>query len=459
MEIDTLYGRAIPEAAASGVSRASQTRYVLQHFWQCYPGPEALRTSVEGQMGKQLQIEDHAQGFFDDVAPFPPEPTWHEWLGQRIPFFFTSEGPLLELLPEQKVLVRADLISAAFYLLSGWQEYFSAERDQHGRFPYMASVQQRYGFVAVPVVNYYFDVLRKAIEHVTGQLLHPRCWAGNAQWAAFITHDIDSLHSAWKAPAKAALRQGRLLSFGRQFWRHFKEKDTWDNLAEVQQTVAGYGAKSTFFILPENEKAANGTPNADYQLTTIQAQWPALQAAGAEAAVHASIGTARNLSQLQTEAAAVGKATVPPLGLRFHYLCWEPRSTPQLVQQAGFSYDSTLGFAEHFGFRNSFCQPFYPFNFQTGAACDFLEIPLNVMDATLYHPRYLQLKPAEVLPALLPMLTEIVRFGGVCTVLWHNENFDPVNHHNGPREFHALMKYLRSRNASFVNGRDICEWM
>ncbi|UOQ76852.1 hypothetical protein MUN84_20530 [Hymenobacter sp. 5516J-16] len=136
---------------------------------------------------------------------------------------------------------------------------------------------------------------------------------------------------------------------------------------------------------------------------------------------------------------------------------WEPRITPVILDTLRYNYDSTLGFAEHYGFRNSYCLPFYPFNFASGEACRFLEIPLNVMDATLHHPRYLQLTPEEILPALTPMLQEIERFGGVCTVLWHNENFDPANETTGPRQFAEIMEYLRSRNVAFVNGQDVCE--
>ncbi|MDU0372736.1 DUF7033 domain-containing protein [Hymenobacter endophyticus] len=362
----------------------------------------------------------------------------------------------MELLPEKQAIIHADLISAVFYLLSGWQEFYSDERDQHGRFPYAASVQHQYGFVAVPVVNYYFDVLKTAIEHVSGQPLRPRRWADGRAWAAFITHDIDNLYSAWKAPAKAALQRRDWLDFARRYWQHLTQKDAWDNLTEVQQTVAEYGAKSTFFFLPEHRKAANGTPNADYQYHRISKSVAALVTAGAEVGLHGSIGTSAHEAQLQRAIGQIPRLAHNAQGLRFHYLNWEPRITPLLVDELTFAYDSTLGFAEHFGFRNSYCLPFQPFIFQRGEVADFLEIPLNVMDATLHHPRYLQLAPEEILPALTPMLQEIERFGGVCTVLWHNENFDPANTRNGPREFRAIMEYLRSHNVAFVNGSDIC---
>ncbi|TPG63729.1 hypothetical protein EAH73_16920 [Hymenobacter nivis] len=339
-------------------------------------------------------------------------------------------------------------------MLSGWQEYFSEARDQHGRFPYASSVQARYGFVALPVVNYYFDVLKTAVEHTTGRPLHPRTWGPGAPFAAFISHDLDNLRSAWKAPAKAALRTGRLVDFGRQLWQHWTHPDAWDNIEAVAAATAQYGARSTFFVLPAHRPGADGTPNADYQLTArLWRQLAKLAKQGHELALHASIGTANNFTQFDAERQRVLDAEW--CGNRFHYLRWEPRLTPSILNQAGDSYDSTLGFAEHFGFRNSYCHPFYPFDFQHNQPYSFLEIPLNVMDATLHHPNYLQLGPDEILPALTPMLVEVEKFGGVVSVLWHNQNFDPVNTANGPQQFHEIMSWLRGRGAAFLTGTEI----
>ena len=451
-----------PLPAIAPVTAEVRLAYVLRHFQAAYADVvlPTIAYYPAGPARAQILIGRGDMDFFTHTNPFPPshEVSRRTWLGREIPFFFDVDSgePILELNEEEgTALIAPDIISAAFYLLSGWQEFFSEERDQHGRFPYAASVQARYGFVAVPVVNYYFDILKTAVEHVTGQPLHPRRWADGATWAACITHDIDNLYSAWKEPAKAALRRGNLLSFGRYLWQHFTQKDAWDNLELVQQTVAGYGAKSTFFFLPEHRKAANGIPNADYRIKSIEANIATLEAAGAEIRLHASIGTATKLGQLTQEATAEWVTATNVPGIRFHYLQWEPRITPELLDDLAFAYDSTLGFAEHYGFRNSYCLPFQPFGFRTGQAHDFLEIPLNVMDATLHHPRYLQLAPDELLPALTPMFQEIERFGGVCTVLWHNENFDAANQRNGPAQFRAIMEYLRGRNATFVNGQDI----
>lgn len=447
----------LPPANAAPVSTDARLRYVLRHFALAY---EEVAEGLIGYVGDQrpITIADATDAFFQHQRPCPAAPNYREWAGQMVPFFFDSQppAPLLELTPG-RVRINADLISAAFYLLSGWQEYFSDARDRHGRFPYAASVQQRFGFAALPVVNYYFDVLRAAVEHVTGRPLRPRRWAGGAPFAAFISHDIDTLRSAWKAPAKAALQRGHLLRFGQLLWQHLTRPDAWDNLEAVAAAVAEYGARSTFFILPEHRPGADGTPNADYALSpALRRHLAQLAQQGCEIGLHGSIGTATGFAQLLAEQEKY--LAMKTRGNRFHYLRWEPRQTPAVLEAlvpAGLRYDSTLGFAEHFGFRHSYCHPFYPFDFTRGHAHSFLEIPLNIMDVTLHHPNYLRLRAEEILPALLPMLAEIEKFGGVASILWHNDHFDPANTVTGPRQFAEIMGYLQQHGAAFLTGSQI----
>ena len=450
----------LPLPTAAPVSAEVRLAYVLRHFALAYPSAPAVRIGYAGTR-PQVEVADLSGGFFSEINPYPPAPHWHDWQGQRVPFFFdnAAKNELL-IFTENRVIISADIISAAFYLLSGWQEYFSSERDRHGRFPYAASVQKIYNFVTLPVVNYYFDVLKTAVEYVSGQPLCPRRWGRQqAKFAAFISHDIDNLYSAWKAPAKDALQQRKFGLFSKLLWQHLTQPDVWDNLEAVAAQVAQYGARSTFFILPSRRKSVNGIPNADYRLTRrFGRRRRKLFAQGCQFELHGSIGTATDVDKLATdiEAALVGSNT------RFHYLSWEPRQTIEVLNTAELkgkpiSYDSTLGFAEYFGFRNSYCLPFYPFNFSAGRTAIFLEIPLNVMDATLHHPNYLQLQPTEILPALRPVFAEIKKFGGVTSVLWHNQNFDPTNTHNGPQQFHEIMAHLQQQEVAFLTGREIWE--
>lgn len=443
----------LPSLVPASVPAEVRLAYVLRHFKLAYPGAPTVTIGYVSSR-PQVEIAELSGSFFNEINPYPPAPHWRAWQGRQIPFFFDNSATnTLLTFRENRVFISADIISAAFYLLSGWQEYFSSERDQHGRFPHAASVQKIYNFLTLPVVNYYFDVLKTAVEHASGQLLVPRRWGNvRADFATFISHDVDNIRSAWKGPAKAALTQQKVGLFSKLLWQHLTQPDAWDNLETVATATAHYGAESTFFILPVDYPATSGLRNADYPMTTkLWQRLDALRQQGCQIAMHGSLGAATNAEKLHVESEAnylVG-------GIRFHYLCWEPRLTVSIVEDTGFNYDSTLGFAEHVGFRHSYCQPFYPFNFLDGRATNFLEIPLVVMDTTLHHPAYLQLAPDEILPVLKPIFAEIKKFGGVASVLWHNENFDPANTQNGPQQFHEIMQYLQQQGTEFLTGRKI----
>ncbi|AYA36688.1 hypothetical protein D3Y59_06240 [Hymenobacter oligotrophus] len=443
------------QPVAARQSQQNMLAYVLRHFWMAYEAAP-LHIGYGGLNPEAtVQVEAEQTSFFEQAEPYPAEPLWREWAGCRLPFFFQPELPTeLITLEPGRATIHADVVANAFYLLSGWQEYYSPERDHHGRFPYRASVQQRYQFVTVPVVNYYFDLLRTAVEHVLGHALPRRAWPQHAPFACWITHDVDNCRSGWKAEGKKALRAGQVGTFVSLLTRRLGGRDAWDNLDAVQREVAVHGQTSSFFMLGNPKPAPNGTPNADYDVRHPRYQrcLQRLRSGGAEIGVHGSIGTSTSPEALQRE---ISQLPPPIRGNRFHYLSWEPQSTPAVLDAAGVQFDTTLGFAEHFGFRHSYCLPFWPYNFATGGCHRFLEIPLNLMDATLHHPNYLQLGPEEILPTVRPMLAEIERFGGVFTLLWHNENFSRRNHRNGPKQFHALVRYLRGRHAAFVVGSDV----
>ena len=53
------------------------------------------------------------------------------------------------------------------------------------------------------------------------------------------------------------------------------------------------------------------------------------------------------------------------------------------------------------------------------------------------------------------MFAEIEKFGGVATVLWHNDHFDPTNAVTGPGQFAEIMHELHQRGTAFLTGSQI----
>ena len=422
--------------------------YVIDQFYAIFQPNQTFDISYGLNSQSRIQITPTSSAFFENSQPLPEEaPVYYEWQGFKVPFWFdTKSGDEVILYEEDKAIIQPDIIAGGFYFLSGWQEYHSSRRDQYGRFPYQESLQYKHQLITKPIVNYYFDILKTAIEHVYGVQLLP-VFARDAAFTTCLTHDIDNCETAWLVEGAKAIRKGRLPMFLHLILKKIAGQDNWSNIPEVVKTVQNNNAVSSFFFLANNQKFQQ-IANADYDISEAKYQnWlNLLGKKNFEIGIHGSHITAFEAGQLQAE---IRKLNTPVRGNHFHYLRFEPRETPHLLEASNLEYDTTLGFSEHFGFRHGTCFPFRLFNFKTRQAFRFLEIPLHLMDVTLYHPNYLQLQTDDLLPALTPMLLEIKKFNGCFTWLWHNENFSVYNQQNGPQAFQSIMDWLQHQGSSF----------
>jgi hypothetical protein len=107
-------------------------------------------------------------------------------------------------------------------------------------------------------------------------------------------------------------------------------------------------------------------------------------------------------------------------GGRQHYLRWEAPITWQAYADAGIAYDSSLGFADHAGFRCGACYEFPAFNLQTRQALPLRERPLIVMERSLLAKSYMGLNPSQAADMVERLSASCRRFGGQFTFLWHN---------------------------------------
>ena len=55
------------------------------------------------------------------------------------------------------------------------------------------------------------------------------------------------------------------------------------------------------------------------------------------------------------------------------------------VEEAGLKLDTSLGFTEQWGFRNSYGLPFMPYDQERERVLKIVEAPLHVMDRTFYR--------------------------------------------------------------------------
>ncbi|PSR52450.1 hypothetical protein AHMF7605_02375 [Adhaeribacter arboris] len=229
-------------------------QYVLAQFYAIYSPGQVFDIQYGLDKQSRIQIHRSESTFFENTAPFPEKaPVYYTWQNQKIAFWFTS-SELKEFVTyvDDKAIIQVDIIANVFYYLSGWQEYYSSQRDTYGRFPYAESLQKKYGFITVPVVNYYFDILKTAIERVYGLELKS-VLARKAPFTTCLTHDIDNCQTAWRVEGVSALKQGNWSVLSKLLKQKITNQDNWFNVPEVMQQVQNYGVQSTFFFLANHQ--------------------------------------------------------------------------------------------------------------------------------------------------------------------------------------------------------------
>jgi hypothetical protein len=112
------------------------------------------------------------------------------------------------------------------------------------------------------------------------------------------------------------------------------------------------------------------------------------------------------------------------LGGRQHYLRWKTPTTAQALEAAEIDYDSTLGFADHAGFRCGVCYEFSMYDIVERKPLKLKQRPLIAMDCSIIDERYMGLGAGAVAFDCLQKLKSTCQsYRGDFVILWHNTRF------------------------------------
>jgi hypothetical protein len=421
-----------------GCLNNNQIDYVLFHLGLVMELPGELKSKM--LFIKDGEKWDHAPGkivFPLSSAPFNSDKIKNV---NGIPVLFPCNASLEFWHLENNSLVFSDdLFKSAFYLLSGYQEYKNTKRDKLGRFSAAESIQFKLGIVEKPIVNYYFEEIRKGFEALNGghggrpvrrTVFNP--------FSFFLTHDVDrvrlySIHFIiYKIKEILGIREskaGKALLL-KQFatglvnflLKGSKKDPAWD-FTYLRNIEKEKNWLSAFYFLDNETRHADA--DYDFRDTKMQELIRGLEKEGCEIGLHGTLKSVISRESLQASVLKFNRIFPYILkGIRQHRLRYEIPVTTEIQQECHFVYDTTLGFFDHEGFRNSFCLPFKPYNFKNDSISDIWEIPLTVMDCTLLE--YRELNFQDALYNVNKLITETERFSGVFTLLWHNGYFDEI---------------------------------
>ena len=236
------------------------------------------------------------------------------------------------------------------------------------------------------------------------------------------------------------------LGIAKDFWRGF------DRYLEMEE-----GSGSTFFVIPRSNYAGrtNGGSapplrGCRYEVDQLAPQLKRILSAGGEIGVH-GLDAWLDADEGRKERERVSKAVgLSELGVRMHWLFFDSHS-PALLEQAGFDYDTTVGYRETVGYRAGTAQAYKP-----PGATKLLELPLHVMDTALFYPSYLGLREEEAERLVWRLIDDVERSGGALTVNWHDRSIAPERLWED--FYRKLLRELKSRGAWLPTSGKAVAW-
>jgi hypothetical protein len=337
----------------------------------------------------------------------------------------------------------------------------------------------------IPTLDVHIDLLRGWILRAELPLLEVPNRPRACDFAVCLTHDVDFINmrdhmndrSVLGFIARALLprnlRNARSQFVWSRLWKNWAAvlslpavylrlcRDIWfdfDRYAEIER-----GLEPTYFFLPRKDHPGEAAPGAQplsgaapalragrYSVGEHAALLADLKNGGAEIAIH-GIDAWHSAQRAKAERTMIGTAAAAePAGVRMHWLYFSS-SSPQHLEEAGFSYDSTLGFNDAVGFRSGTTQVF-----RLPGATGLLELPLNIMDTALFYPARMGLSEEEALRSCRGLIDTMKKYGGALTINWHTRSLNPER--NWDSFYLELLSLLKTHRVWFANARTVVEW-
>jgi len=323
--------------------------------------------------------------------------------------------PLYQRAGEHTIVCRLDLLLTFLFTLSRLEETLSRTKDEHDRFPASASLALRHDFLDRPIL----DEHGLAFAQVLSSLLPAWCPQAKAMRIK-LTHDIDDVGIPFELHASIghSVKRRRPSATVRDFLALFTAVEPGE-LALVHRLAAisrARGLSSAFYW----KASPPGPCDSGYDPSNgkIRRVIDRLREHGFEMGVHPGYQTFGDRTKLDAEVTLLRKALgVTSPGGRQHYLRWSPETWLDW-EACGLSYDSSLGFADKFGFRAGTAFPYRPWSLRENREIKLIEVPLILMDCT--PVKYMKLGREKGLERIKTLIQRIAQTGGVFTLLWHN---------------------------------------
>lgn len=341
------------------------------------------------------------------------------------------------------VLQRIRLCKDLWDLYTRKEEYSPRQLNRYGLFIYAYSANQDIfePRVSRHLIDNGFDIQ----------------YPDNKQFAVCLTHDVDEIYPPLKhtlLSTVVCLKNLDLDGFKQQaFWKlHGKEESPYWNFQEIMDLEERHDARSSFYFLATDTDIRRFR----YDIEDLEGELGRIIDRGWEVGLHGGYYAYNNLGEILREKGRLERVLGRKVaGYRNHYLRFQVPYSWEILEKAGFKYDTTLGYSDMVGFRNGMCHPFRPYNLRTNAEVDILEIPMVVMDVTLFNSTRSYDEAWKVARGLI---NTVASCHGVLTLNWHSNGFDCPFRRSWPHLYEKILQYCSNKNAWMTSGIEICKW-
>lgn len=315
-----------------------------------------------------------------------------------------------------------DAFAAIFFMVSRYEEYLPYKRDKYGRFDASQSLAFREGFLEMPIVHYWANMIFEKVQQI-----FPEFKPQKLHYIFQPTLDIDAAYSY--------LGKGLIRSTGaymRSIWNGDwndvryrsqvlmrRQKDPFDTYEYILDLQERYNIRHKIFVLfAEYNTNDKNLPISNPRFRRIVQR----MADYCDIGIHPSYTSNHEPDLLKHEIKNLSLLLNRDITIsRQHFLKLSFPDTYRNLIDLDITDDYTMGYAGNIGFRAGICIPYNFFDVDFDVETTFKIHPFMMMDGTM--KQYMNVADDDVFQRFKPMIDEVKKVNGTLITLFHNQTF------------------------------------
>jgi hypothetical protein len=334
-----------------------------------------------------------------------------------LPVIFGGDDPVVRT--ENTWHCSLDIFASAFFMLTRWEENFIVDRDIHGRVAAHSVLAHRSGFLGRPIVNEYAGFLENLLNRA-GTHVRP-----GGRYEIIPTHDVDYVGGySPRSIAAELLKRRAPARAGRKLLSRLRGEQVFDTFDWLMERSEMAGLKSHFNFMAGGATRFDGRPYIDS--SRVAQLLETIRRRGHIVGFHPSYLTCDDAGRWRSEKEKLEHVFGETVREgRQHVLRMNLPGTFRIWEEEQMLVDSSMGYADHDGFRCGTGDDFPVFDFSARRQLRLKERPLVVMDGSLWQ--YRKLSVEESFGVLDSYRRKAAHYHMKLTILFHSHSFDAID--------------------------------